>query len=171
MPREFSSHPIAYFITFSTHGTRLHGDARGSVDRKHNQFGAAYLPIDANKMDYESGIMKNEPIILTAACREQVHRAIVEVCAHRGWELHALNVRTNHVHVLVSTMNTPERVMSSFKSWSSRRLIEDQSFQRGTKIWSRHGSTRYIWNRDQFNAAGRYVVEGQGPDLNSEPRT
>ncbi len=31
--------PLAYFITFSRYGSRLHGAENGSVDRNHNQYG------------------------------------------------------------------------------------------------------------------------------------
>src|SRR6266478_1713782 len=40
------SEPVAYFITFTTYGTWLHGRAPGSVDREHNQPGTAFLPAD-----------------------------------------------------------------------------------------------------------------------------
>ena len=38
--REFSDDhiPLAYFITFRSYGTWLHGDKRGSVDRLHRRF-------------------------------------------------------------------------------------------------------------------------------------
>jgi hypothetical protein len=38
--------PLAYFITFTCHGTWLHGDERGSVDRGHNAPGTPFLPPD-----------------------------------------------------------------------------------------------------------------------------
>ncbi len=37
---------LAYLITFSTYGTHLHGDPRGSVDVRHNMPGTAVLPPD-----------------------------------------------------------------------------------------------------------------------------
>ena len=30
--------PLAYFISFRTYGTWLHGDERGSIDRFHNRY-------------------------------------------------------------------------------------------------------------------------------------
>jgi hypothetical protein len=35
--------PIAYFITFTTYGTWLHGDERGSVDKGHNRVGTEFI--------------------------------------------------------------------------------------------------------------------------------
>jgi hypothetical protein len=30
---------LAFHLTWATYGTRLHGDARNTVDRQHNQYG------------------------------------------------------------------------------------------------------------------------------------
>ena len=46
MPRVRDSAPLAYFITFRAYGTWLHGDERGAVDRRHNDYGTPYLPVD-----------------------------------------------------------------------------------------------------------------------------
>lgn len=75
------------------------------------------------------------------------------------------NVRTNHVHVVASAPETPERVMNTLKSWSTRRMVEAGVLPPGTKAWVRHGSTRYLWKPDQLEAACHYVCEGQGTDL------
>ena len=38
--------PLAYFISFRTASTWLHGDKRGSIDRFHNRYGSPiYLPM------------------------------------------------------------------------------------------------------------------------------
>jgi hypothetical protein len=36
--------PLAYFISFRTYGTWLHGDERSSTDRFHNQYGSPFIP-------------------------------------------------------------------------------------------------------------------------------
>ena len=38
----------SYFLTFTTYGTWLHGDTRGSVDREHNIVETPYLEPDAD---------------------------------------------------------------------------------------------------------------------------
>ena len=40
---------LAYLITFTTYGARLHGSARGSVDDEHNVYGTPLLPVDAER--------------------------------------------------------------------------------------------------------------------------
>ncbi len=109
--------------------------------------------------------MAQRPLTLERPHREAVSAAIRDVCAHRGWTLHAINVRTNHVHLVVSAGSTPEQVMTSLKAWSTRRLRETGLVADGTKPWSRHGSTRYLWRVDEIEAACHYVLEEQGEDL------
>lgn len=153
------------FITFTTYGTWLHGDERGSVDFYHNQHGTPVLKPNTMRTHAERQRFKNEPVRLNQQQRCIVQHTIEQVCIHRGWSLHAINIRTNHVHIAITADQTPERVMIDFKSWCTRRLVEAGLVQKGTLIWTRHGSTRYIWNEDQLQYAGQYVVEGQGVDI------
>ena len=94
--------PLAYLITFRTYGTWLHGDERTSVDRYHNAYGTARIPHRKARLDYNKSIMKGHPVLLDAERRKATDDAIREVCEHREWRLRALNVRTNHVHIVVS---------------------------------------------------------------------
>jgi REP element-mobilizing transposase RayT len=150
-----------YFLTFRTYGTWLHGDARGSVDRDHNQFGTPYFPPDARRELAARSRLRHSDYVLCQRGRRIVDRSTREVCRYRGWELHACNVRTNHVHLVLSAPETPERVMNSLKSWSTRGLIADGLVHAGTKVWARHGSTVYLWKDDDIAAACQYVTELQ----------
>jgi alanyl-tRNA synthetase len=59
--------------------------------------------------------------------------------------------------------------MNDFKSYATRRMIEKGLVSQGANVWSRHGSTRYLWDEESVAAAGRYVMEQQGPDLSGDP--
>ena len=89
------------------------------------------------------------------------HETVRSVCLHRGWELHALNVRGDHVHVVVGARCRPELVMNSFKSWSTRRLREAGFVAEDGRVWSRHGSTRYLWTQREIEDAALYTLEAQ----------
>jgi REP element-mobilizing transposase RayT len=78
--------------------------------------------------------------------------------------VHTLAVRSNHVHVIVSGPDRPERVMNAFKSWSTRRPVEAGLLPTGTRAWVRHGSTGYLWKPAEVRAACKYVAYGQGAD-------
>ena len=98
-------------------------------------------------------------IRLNRAQRELVERTIRDHCRIRGWTLHALNVRTTHVHVVVTAVGyEPEAVMSQFKAWCSRRLNEAFT---PSKWWTEHGSTKWINDEKYLHDAIVYVLEGQ----------
>ncbi len=156
------SDPIAYFITFRTYGTWLHGDERGSVDRDHNTFATPSLGHHTGRERSARQRLKNPPVSLNEQQRAAIQDAITRVCVHREWSLHAINVRTNHVHLVVSAEQSPELVMQSLKSWASRTLRENDLLDQDERVWARHGSTRYLWKAHQLTEACRYVVEGQG---------
>ncbi len=157
-----NSVPFAFFITFRTYGTWLHGDQRGSVDRNHNIPGTPLLDPDPQREKTELRRSKNESVTLDASCRTIVSQTIKEVCKHREWTVHELNVRSNHVHVVLTATQPVEQIMRSLKSWSTRRLKEVGLIPAADKIWARHGSTRYLWKSEEVKAACRYVREEQG---------
>jgi REP element-mobilizing transposase RayT len=109
--------------------------------------------------------MKHASFLLDAPLRVAVEDAISGVCDARGWELVAINVRTSHVHVVVAADQAPERMMSAFKAWSTRQMRQRGLMDEDAKAWSRHGSTRYLWTKQDVENACQYVVHGQGPPL------
>ncbi len=159
------SEPIAYLITFHTYGTWLHGDDRGSVNRYHNVYGTDLVPPSERLRAAEQENLEVEVIKLDAEQRRVVEAAVEGVVQYRGWTLHALHVRTNHVHVVVTTDVEPERVMNTFKSWATRRLREARLIDPNQKVWTRHGSTQYLWKQQELMRACEYVAEHQGRDL------
>jgi REP element-mobilizing transposase RayT len=153
--------PLAYFITFRTYGTWLPGDERGWVDPKNNIFGTPYrLPSRPRKVAAEYRL-RHAAIEPRAEERSTVDQAIRRVCEHRHWSLHAVNVRSNHLHVVVSGGTPPEQMMNALKSWGTRSLVEAGLRAAGTKVWARHGSNRYLWDELAVEAACNYVVHGQ----------
>lgn len=148
-------------MTFRCYGTWLHGDVRGSVDREHNSYGAPLVaPSEALRIRRTS-MLKGAVVVLEPEHRAVVEQTLREVSAHRGWALHAINVRTNHVHAVVSGPCVPERILSAWKSWSTRRPREAGLIAPSGAVWSRHGSTRYLWTQESLADACIYVDEGQ----------
>ena len=176
--------PLAYLITFRCYGTWLHGDDRGSVDRCHNQYGAPYLPESNTWQAYSQWKLKFPPVTLGAEQRKSVESAIRETCLFRGWSLHALNVRTNHVHSLVSAYSArkgislrfaiengfadavpPERVLNALKANATRQLRQDGHWTDRHSPWVDGGSKRYIWTTFGLEQAKEYVLNGQGEPI------
>ncbi len=153
--------PLAFFLTWTCYGTWLHGDGRGSVDDMRNTPGAAVRPVDAGRVASERRAMTGLAVTLDERGRGIVAAAILECCTHRGWEILALNARSNHVHVVVSAVERPESVMGTCKAWGTRRLRDAGIVAATQAVWTRHGSTRYLWKEADVAAALAYVEEGQ----------
>jgi REP element-mobilizing transposase RayT len=156
--------PLAYFLTWTTYGTWLHGDARGSIDLDHNRPGNPVLPGDAQRAARARARMHELPLTLSPRQRETVAHAVRDHAAHRGWAIHALNVRSNHVHVVIDCRTregcpAPERVLRELKAWGTRRLKAAGLVRK--RCWTDHGSTRWINNEPELIGAIDYVTRLQ----------
>lgn len=157
--------PLAYFITFTTYGTWLHGRAPGSVDREHNVPGTPFLPPDDETERKIRSTMRQPPYVLDEGRRRVVLRTIREVAAHRRWVLWAVHVRSNHVHIVITAECKPEKVMADLKAWCSRRLRESFQESADRDRWTQHGSTRYLNDETAVDAKVKYVIEEQGEPM------
>jgi REP element-mobilizing transposase RayT len=156
---------LRYFITFACYGARLHGEESGSVDRHHNLFGSRLVEPDPKRVLAERGLMLQKPYVLDPARRTIVLSALQRHCMHRGWNLLAAHVRSNHVHAIVEAEIRPERIMTEFKAYASRELNRVGSDAPDRKRWARHGSTRWLWEDEDLRDAVRYVTEEQGEPM------
>ena len=150
------SEPLAYHITWRTYGTRLPGHEEGWV--KHKMLGIREGSAPLEK--YAKGLMTEESVTLNQPQRAIVSATIREHCRIRGWTLHAVNARSNHVHVVVTADIHPDQVMSQFKAWCTRRLKEATT-ESPAKWWAIHGSTKWINELAYLEEAIRYVSESQ----------
>ncbi|HUR98352.1 MAG TPA: transposase [Pyrinomonadaceae bacterium] len=158
--------PIAYFISFRTYGTWLHGDERGSIDKFNNVYRTPYVGPNKKWLEHNQKLLKSPPFKLNAKARNVIDSAVREVCTHRGWCIHALNVRTNHVHTVVTAHSHPSQaVLNAFKAYGTRHLRENDCWNYDHSPWADKGSRRRIWNERGLQAAIDYVENGQGGPL------
>jgi REP element-mobilizing transposase RayT len=75
------------------------------------------------------------PYRLDRTRRDVVLQAIQGVCAHRGWNLLAAHVRSNHVHTIVEAEAPPERIRNDYKAYASRHLNRMGLESPGRKRW------------------------------------
>jgi REP element-mobilizing transposase RayT len=170
--------PIAYFLTWVTYGTWLPGDARGWVEYRRGW----RLPDPVRELE-AAARMTEDACRLSAAERDAVQRQIIETCRKRGWHLHAVNCRSNHLHVVVSAGETrPRKIRSDLKAWATRclkqhaRCLADASGYKQDggsladasgydaereKWWAERGSIRFLYDESSLEAAILYVTEGQ----------
>ncbi|NJL31980.1 MAG: hypothetical protein HC898_10295 [Phycisphaerales bacterium] len=161
-----SSQPLAYLITIHTYGSWLPGRAPGYVDRRHNQFGESILSPDRQLHELKQKQIDQKVILLNKQMRHVVDQAIREHLSVANLALEAMHVRTNHVHMVVQVGDiSVEKIMLQCKAWATRRLRENHCLPHQQCVWSRHGSTRYLWNESQVQAAVHYVLHEQGAPL------
>src|SRR6267378_2188011 len=107
--------PLGYLITFRAYGTWLHGDDRGSVDRHHRRYGSPMLPPSLRRKQIEKSLLKQPPVEFGRRQRAAIEFAICETCAIRKWELWAVNVRTNHIHCVVTANCSSNTILAAMK--------------------------------------------------------
>jgi REP element-mobilizing transposase RayT len=160
--REF---PLAYLITFRGCGTWLHGDPRGSVDRFHNRYGTPRIPHNKHWEKYNRRNLRESPFTMKSRQRKLVKEAIQETCKIRGWGFWATNVRSNHVHTVVSADCNPESILVAFKANATRKLREAGSWRSARSPWVEKGSKKYLWTQADVVNAVAYVEYDQGEPL------
>jgi len=156
--------PLAYHLTWTAYGRWLSGDERGWVDRKQ----AGIQAFDAEREDRMRERMSESAVTFDTVQREIIERTILEHCGIRGWELRALNVRPQHVHLVVCGNASPEVMMDQFKAWCSRRLsdaarlVERVAKNAGRRKWfTEGGSTKWINAERYLEEAVDYVMNRQ----------
>ncbi|MCC6826147.1 MAG: transposase [Acidobacteria bacterium] len=158
--------PPAIFFTFRCYGTWLHGDERGSVDRHNNTYGAPRIAPNSNWRKHNEKLLLHPPVTLDAARRTSVEKAIRDLCIKRRWKLLAINVRTNHVHTVISIgSKRPKDALIAIKANATRQLREDRLWPHEHSPWADKGSKRNLWNENSIAEACHYVNNEQGDDL------
>jgi REP element-mobilizing transposase RayT len=146
---------IAFFSTWTTYGTWLPGDARGWLQR-------------AGGVEWADGMrafratlrMTHGATTLDAGQRSVVEATVLAHCGFRGWTLHAVNCRSNHVHAVVTA---PDRTLAipreQFKAWCSRKL--SKSGPARENWWSERGWDEYLDDEQALAVVIDYVRERQ----------
>ncbi|MEM7473982.1 MAG: transposase [Planctomycetota bacterium] len=147
--------PLAYLLTWPTYGTWLPGDERGWIEYHEGW----KLPDPALQLEAKAR-MAEAACVLAVAEREIIESQIAETCKYRNWVLHAVNCRSNHIHVVVSAASChPEKIRNDLKAWSTRRLRSNSPNRK--QWWAERGSQRYINDKYSLEQAILYVRDAQ----------
>ncbi|MDZ4658489.1 MAG: transposase, partial [Bythopirellula sp.] len=105
--------------------------------------------------------MSEDACFLTPAQRATVEKQICETCGYRGWTLHTVNCRSNHVHVVVTAnVVNPKKIRIDLKAWTTRALKSNFDSTR-ENWWAERGSIRYLNGDHELQAAIFYVRDAQ----------
>jgi REP element-mobilizing transposase RayT len=161
--------PLAFFLTWTAYGSWLPGDERGWVDGR----GALHGP-EPLQQARALRRMAEEAVAFDRPQRVAVEEAIAAHCRVRGWHLHAVECRSQHVHVVVTAVDrAPDDVMKQFKSWATRALkaiAASRRLPRRTRWWTEGGSQRRIFCEGDLASVVAYVKECQGVPTQKAPR-
>ena len=157
--------PIAFFLTWTTYGVRLHGDERGTVDKDHNAYGTPFVPPNFRYENLRRNQLSEDPLLLNAKMRGAVEAALQQHADFRKWHLHSWNVRTNHVHVVVAAKDDPGKMMGQFKAYATRALAEAELIEDSKHVWTPRGSKKWLFTDQHVRDCCNYVLFAQGPDL------
>ena len=105
--------------------------------------------------------MKDETVVFhNQAIRDVVHNSIMKTCVERNWSVSALNVRTNHVHILMTTLanENTSYVVGALKSGAVEALAIFPEYQ-NRKIWTEKASVNPVTSARYFEYALRYIME------------
>ncbi len=148
--------PLAYFLTWTTYGTRLPGDDRGWNRKDEPEIQQPNPLFDESAR----AKMKESTFRLSGEQREIVEETIGRHCKIRNWRLHAVNARSNHVHVVVTAPGyKPETVRDQIKAWCTRKLKE--AGESRTNFWTEGASCRWVNTEDDLEAAIVYALDAQ----------
>ncbi len=149
------SDPIAFFLTWTTYGSWLPGDARGWSD-KH---GAVRAP-SPRLASLAASQLSGKVFTLTPRQQQLVVDTVRRHCSLRHWTLHAIACRPQHVHVVVAACGQdPVAISRELKGWTARALgggVPSQS-----RVWTRGCSRRWVYDERGLDAVVTYVLECQ----------
>jgi hypothetical protein len=109
--------PLAYHITWGTYGTRLHGDQRGTVDRKRNALETPLVGPDELRWERETARLKFPPVRLTRQQRKAIEELLPSICRRGQWTCLECAAGTDHVPLLVRSAIDPETIRRLAKRW------------------------------------------------------
>ena len=145
-----------YFITWTTYGTWLPGDARGWRKK-----GRGYQLPKPLLERWSREQMKGDTVLLKPHDRVTAEDACRKHCEHRGWHLFAVSARSNHVHVVVAADAAGVKVRDQLKANCTANLrTQDQPLQ-AERTWTRGGDVDILDTDEDVEACVLYVTEAQ----------
>jgi REP element-mobilizing transposase RayT len=157
----------SWHITWETYGTRLHGDARPTVDRDHNQRGKEFIGIDPHRRRIMQEVMNFPARYLIDQQLAFVEAAIPAICVRGGWSLRICSAATDHVHVLCDVVPAVhgEKVRRLLKRWLGQELAKTWPLIVGQTFWAEEGSNKAVGDEAYLNNVFNYIFRQRATPL------
>lgn len=169
----FDSFDRVWFLTWTTYGTWLPGDARGFVspkfdlektEKRNNIVGTEYDKDRPKLRELSKSKLIGEPVYLRLEHAEVIRVQFEETAKRRGWTIVIGAIIANHVHLVVGVLGDPEPdvLLRDFKSYASGSLNRTFCRPESGTWWTQSGSKRKVKDARHFNAVVAYVKNQQG---------
>lgn len=149
-----------WLLPWTTYGTWLPGDERNYVDQEHNIVGTAYAPPAPLLQEIAKKKLRHAPTWLSKSQAEVLLSQFHATAKHRGWQLLAVAVMGNHIHIVLGVPGDPEpdTLLRDLKAYGSRALNATSVTGSSRRVWwTQSGSRRKLPNENAVLAAVRYV--------------
>jgi REP element-mobilizing transposase RayT len=166
-----------WFLTSTTYGQWLPGDARGSVSRENvseeshrksqNEFGVPYSEGMAELTAASRKLMKADPIFLTALQADRLLIQFQETSDVRKWLLVGTAIMANHFHAIIGVPGDPDPdgLLRDVKAYGSGALNRTFGKPKSDTWWTKGGSKRKLANRTALSNAIQYLRDQEYPLL------
>jgi REP element-mobilizing transposase RayT len=140
---------IGYMLTWTTYGTWLQGESKGYVK------GGEILGENQKLRRKNLEEMSGEKVILGERDRKIIHDAILSEGPRMKQDILALNVCSNHVHIVLRSSNEDiSEVVKRFKKAAYFALRENGFVG---KAWTRGYDKRFCFDEESLQARVGYV--------------
>jgi len=147
---------MAYHITWTCYGQWLHGDARGYVDRRSNDPDTPYAHGGTSLYNASADRMKERAVWLSETQRRMATESLRRTCHFKTWELLAVNVQPDHVHVVIRHGPAYARAaMRLLKGWATRALKTTDPTR--TRWWTDGGKVEFVRSAARLAQVVAYV--------------
>lgn len=163
-----------WFLTATSYGTRLPGDTRGFVSNvddhqgghvRHNEVWQPFDEDHPGLNDHARSMMAGPAIYFTREQAESILEQFQETALYRGWQLLAVAIMTDHVHIVVGVLGDPDpdTLHRDFKSYASRRLNQQWGKPPSETWWTKGGSKRKLKDLEAIREKIAYVRSQPNP--------
>jgi REP element-mobilizing transposase RayT len=171
-----------WFLTSTFYGNWLPGDPRGFVSRLRDRRPGELAPLSRSRRTHNQpgtpfdtdipGLarcardnLESSPVRLDTDQAVCLRDQMIQTAAFRDWQLLAIAVMSNHVHLVVGVPGDPDpaRVLGDFKAYGSRALTKRWGKPPGGRWWTHGGSTRKLPDASAMFAAIAYIRDQPYP--------
>ena len=166
-----------WLFTWTTYGSWLPGDDRGSVTRviqpeqshrgENDHFETPPTAAIPALADLARSRLRCHPIRLTKPQAELLITQFQETCDFRRWFFGAAAIMANHIHVLLGVTGDPDpdHILRDLKSYGSRALNRNGNRPASGTWWTQSGSKRKNPDETAVRNSIAYIRDQEFPLL------